>query len=136
VQSDDPAYLLDTNIILRFLLADDPNQSQKARTLMANIAGGQVLAEVKDFIILELTWVLESSCYVPRQEIADKLINILNFSGIVNSNRATLIQALLNYKKTRIDLADCLLAAYSAPDTPVFSFDKDLKRLGAHLGSI
>jgi predicted nucleic-acid-binding protein len=136
VQSKAPTYLLDTNIILRFLLADDPAQTRKATTLITDIAEGRIAAELKDFILLELAWVLEVSCQVPRREIADKLINILNLSGIVNSNRANLIQALLNYKTTKIDLADCLLAAYSSPDTPVISFDKDFQKLGAHLGSI
>lgn len=136
VQSDTPTYLLDTNIILRFLLADDPAQSPKATILMTNIAEGQTNAELKDFILLELAWVLEVSCQVPRREIADKLINVLNLSGIVNTNRSILIQALLNYKTTKIDLADCLLAAYSSPDRPVISFDKDFRKLGAHLRSI
>jgi hypothetical protein len=48
----------------------------------------QILSvENNDFVLLETLWVLEASCRVPRKEIADKLINILNLSGIVNVNR-------------------------------------------------
>lgn len=136
MQSDSPTYLLDTNIILRFLLADDPTQTQRATSLMTNVAAGQILAEIKDFVLLESVWVLDASFHIPRWEITEKLINILNFSGIINANRSILIQALLNFKETKIDLADCLLAAYSSPVTPVVSFDRDLKKLGAHMGSI
>jgi len=136
LQSDSHTYLLDTNIILRFLLADDPVQTRSATELMSKIDEGKISAEIKDFVLLETVWVLETSCRVPRTEIADKLINILNLSGIVNTKRSTLIQAMLSFKETRIDLADCLLAAYSSPATPVVSFDRDLKRLGAHLASI
>jgi predicted nucleic-acid-binding protein len=136
LQSDSHTCLLDTNIILRFLLADDPTQTRNATELMAKVDQGKASAEIKDFVLLETVWVLESSCRVPRNEIADRLINILNLSGIVNANRSTMIQALLSFKESKIDLADCLLAAYSSPATPVISFDRDLKKLGAHLASI
>lgn len=136
MQTDSSTYLLDTNIILRFLLADDPAQSCSATELMSKVDEGNVSVEIKDFVLLETVWVLEASCRVPRKEIADRLINILNLSGIVNANRSTLIQALLSFKETSIDLADCLLAAYSSPATPVISFDRDLKKLGAHKGEI
>lgn len=136
MQSDSQTYLLDTNIILRFLLADDPAQTRSATELMFKIDEGKISAEIKDFVLLETVWVLEASCHVPRTDIADKLIYILNLSGIVNTNRSTLIQAMLSFKETRIDLADCLLAAYSSAATLVVSFDRDLKRLGAHLASI
>jgi predicted nucleic-acid-binding protein len=136
LQSDSLTYLLDTNIILRFLLADDPAQTRSATELMSKVDEGKISVEIKDFVLLETVWVLEASCRVPRKEIADKLINILTLSGIVNANRSTLIQALLSFKETRIDLADCLLAAYSSPATPVVSFDRDLKKLGAHRSAI
>jgi len=136
VQSDSPTYLLDTNIVLRFLLADDPDQTQQATELMSDAAEGRIRVEIKDFVLLELVWVLEGRCHVPRNQIADRLINILNFSGITNANRSNLIQALFHYKETRIDLADCLLATYSSPDAPVVSFDSDLNKLGAHMGLI
>lgn len=103
---------------------------------MAKICDGLIIAEIKDFVLLESVWVLDVSFSIPRFEIADKLINILNFSGIVNTNRSILIHALLSYKETNIDLADCLLAAYSSLDTPVVSFDRDLEKLGAHIGAI
>jgi predicted nucleic-acid-binding protein len=134
--SDSHTYLLDTNIILRFLLADDPAQTRSATELMSKVDEGKVTVEIKDFVLLETVWVLEASCHVPREEIADKLINIFNLSGIANANRSTLIQALLSFKETSIDLADCLLAAYSSPATPVISFDRDLIKLGAHKGAI
>lgn len=136
MQSHPRTYLLDTNIILRFLLADDPAQTRSATKLMSQVDEGNVLVEIKDFVLLETVWVLEASCRVPRKEIADKLISILNLSGIVNANRSTLIQALLSFKESKIDLADCLLAAYSSPATPVVSFDRDLKKLGAHMEGI
>lgn len=136
MQSNSQTHLLDTNIILRFLLGDDPEQSKTAKGLMTKICDGLTNAEIKDFVLLESVWVLDASFHIPRSEIAEKLINILNFSGIVNTNRSTLIHALLRFKETKIDLADCLLAAYSSPATPVVSFDRDLRKLGAHIAAI
>jgi predicted nucleic-acid-binding protein len=136
LQADSHTYLIDTNIILRFLLGDEPAQTRSATELMSKVDEGKVSVEIKDFVLVETVWVLETSCRVPRKEIADTLINLLNLSGIVNANRSMLIQALLSFKETKIDLVDCLLAAYSSPDTPVISFDRDLKKLGAHKAEI
>ena len=82
-------------------------------------------------MIVECIYVMEKYYEIPKNEIVDKLSRILNFSGIVNPDRPEILNALLKYEKSNIDIVDCILAAHSSPEKVVISFDKDMKKLKA-----
>jgi predicted nucleic-acid-binding protein len=127
----DKTYLLDTNVILRFLLDDHPQLSTKAKKFMEDISDGTVRAEINDAVFAECVYVLDKFYAIPRNEIADALIGVLGLPGISNSNKSEMLHALIKYKSTGCDIIDCLLAAHSAPHRPVVSFDKDIVQLKA-----
>jgi predicted nucleic acid-binding protein len=52
----------------------------------------------------------------------------LNFSGIVNSGKSEVLEALLKYEDLNIDIVDCILAAYSSHSKIMILFDKDLEK--------
>lgn len=124
-------YLIDTNIILRFLLGDHPDLSPKATAFMSKVANGTVKAEILDIVIAECVYVMEKFYRIPREKISEKLSKILNFSGIVNSNRSELLQALMKFETSNTDIVDCVLAAISSSSRVVVSFDKDMLKLKA-----
>ncbi|SPD71813.1 hypothetical protein PITCH_A1050013 [uncultured Desulfobacterium sp.] len=80
-------------------------------------------------VIVECIYVLEEYYKIPRSEIVGKLSAILNFSGIVNSNKSQLIKAPLNSSSTNIDIIDCILAAHSSPPKTVASVGKDMNKI-------
>jgi len=125
-------YLIDTNVILRFLLGDHHEFSPKAATFMLNVAQGIFKAEMLDVVVVECVYVMEKFYRIPRKEITNKLIKILNFSGIINSHRSELLQALLKFETSNADIVDCLLAAASSSSRVVVSFDKDMQKLKAY----
>jgi predicted nucleic-acid-binding protein len=127
----DKTYLLDTNVILRFLLDDHPQLSKKAGQFMANISAGTIRAEIGDAVLAECVYVMDKFYAIPRNEIADALIGVVSLTGISNSNTSKLLDALLKYKSTGFDIVDCLLSAHSSPEKPVVSFDKDIEQLKA-----
>jgi len=127
-------YLIDTNVILRYLLGDHPEFSPKAEAFMGNISEGTKKAEIFDVVIVECIYVMEKYYQIPKSEISLKLSGILNFSGIVNSDRSEILEALLKYDSTNIDIVDCILAAHSSPEKVVISFDKDMGKLKAVRG--
>ena len=124
-------YLIDTNIILRFLLGDHSELSPKATAFMSKVANGTIKAEILDIVMAECIYVMEKFYQVPREKISEKLSKILNFSGIVNSNRSELLQALLKFETSNTDIVDCVLAAMSSSSRGVVSFDKDMEKLKA-----
>jgi len=124
-------YLIDANVILRYLLDDHKVHSPKAEAFMAKIFEGTKKAEIPAVVIQECIYALEKYYKIPRSEISAKLSGILNFSGIVNYDRSEILEALLKYGSTSIDIVDCILAAHSSPEKVVISFDNDMKKLKA-----
>ncbi len=122
-------YLVDTNVILRFLMGDHEVFSPKAETFMEKIQKGRIKAEVITPVIIECVYVMEKFYKIPRNEISDTLTGILTFSGIINPDKRVLFIALIEYGNTKIDIVDCLLAAFSNTEKVIVSFDKDFHRL-------
>jgi len=131
MKQQEKVYLIDTNVILRYLLGDHPEFSPKAEAFMGNISEATKKAEIFDVVIVECIYVMEKYYQIPKSEISTKLSGILNFSGIVNPDRSEILEALLKYNSTNIDIVDCILAAHSSPEKVVVSFDKDMKKLKA-----
>jgi len=71
-----PLIGIDTNILVRFLVEDDPEQARKARDLMANLteaSPGFICREV----MVELVWVLERAYKLSRAEIVRAIDGLL-----------------------------------------------------------
>lgn len=124
-------YLIDTNVVLRYLLGDHAEFSPRAGAFMADLSEGIKNAEILDVVIVECVYVMERYYEISRSEIVEKLSAILNFSGIVNPDKAELLEALLKYENSTVDIVDCILAARSTPEKVVISFDKDMEKLKA-----
>ena len=124
-------YLIDTNVVLRYLLGDHPEFSPKAEAFMFDVSKGIKKAKILDVVIVECIYVMEKYYEIPKTEIVEKLSGILNFSGIVNPDRSEILEALLKYENSNIDIVDCILAVHSSPEKIVISFDKDMKKLKA-----
>jgi predicted nucleic-acid-binding protein len=124
-------YIIDTNVILRYLLDDHSTQSRRAAIFMADIYSGKIQAEIPAFVLAECVYVMDKYYQIPRAEIADKLKKLILFSGIVNSDKAILLNSLIKYEESGIDISDCLLAAQSSSDRVIVSFDNDIKALKA-----
>lgn len=64
---------IDTNVLLRYLLNDDEEQSPKASTLIQS--GKQIL--ITDVVLVETIWTLKGKRYNLDQEALVKVINVL-----------------------------------------------------------
>jgi predicted nucleic-acid-binding protein len=124
-------YLIDTNVVLRYLLDDHETYSPLAKVFMLQVSAGKNRAEIPAVVVVECVYVMEKFYEIPRTEIVESLSGILNFAGIVSTDRAEILKALLKYKTSKMDIVDCILAAQSSSEKVVVSFDKDLEKLKA-----
>ena len=131
MQPPGKVYLIDTNVILRYLLDDHKRFSPRAKAFMQDVAKGVRKAELTSIVIVECVYVLEKFYEIPQNEIVDKLSRILNIKGIVNPDKAEILDALVKYENSGADIVDCMLAAKSSPQRVIVSFDKDFKKLKA-----
>jgi predicted nucleic acid-binding protein len=124
---------LDTNIFLRFLTRDDPNQAKRAYTLFTEVQAGKRTVTTVDVVLAEVVYVLASKALynLPRADIRAKLTPILSLKGFLLPGKRTWKRALEVYATTILDLADAYLVAVVErhKNTDIMSFDKDFKKL-------
>jgi predicted nucleic-acid-binding protein len=120
---------LDTNVLARFFLQDDPQQSPKADAVMGSLSvadpGWIGLAS-----ILELVWVISSQKRLDRRGITTILSQLLTREEIVVEQAGIVQNALLLYRKGNADFADCLIAssAKAAGCIRTVTFDRKAAR--------
>ena len=126
-------HLLDTNVIVRFLIGDDPPKATRAVRLMESVERHKEEIEIPEAVVTETVWTLEKFYKVPRSEIAQKLIAILSYKGVQVVSPESVIFGLQHFADSRADFVDCLLTANSKlRKIPVYTFDEtDFKKLGA-----
>ncbi len=109
----DPAKRLpDTNVILRYLLADEPQYHEKAARFFEKVRTGAEKAVILESVLVECVYVLTKFYKVPKEEAAGKLRDLMHYKGIANADRAELAEALsLFSRKPSLGIVDCILSA-------------------------
>ena len=123
------AYLLDANILLRFLTQDHPEHSKAATALFEKAKTREITLEIDPLILAEVIYTLEGFYQKNRIEIANVLLRLVSSPGIDAERRAVILDALFRYKNYPVDFADAWLAALAvAKKIPAASFDRDLDK--------
>ena len=111
--------LIDTNVILRFVLNDNV---EMAKLAMEVIESG---AYTKPEVIAEVVYVLKSVYSAPKDKIKSIIWGLSYIVQIENAD--CVIYAVDLFASTSLDFVDCLLAAYhSLNGENIFTFDKKL----------
>ena len=100
---------VDTNLLVRGPLGDDPIQGAVARNLMeaASQRGGLL---VSAFAVLEMAWVLKSR-KVPREAVVRVIRSLMLAEGVAVTHPEILHQALARFEEGGADLGECLIHA-------------------------
>ena len=120
---------IDTNILIRYLMSDDPVQSPRARNFI-----GSVPVFVPTTVVLETAWVLRST-YGYQVSMVSKAIRAVAGLPGVTLEDATRVLTALDWTDAGLDFADALHMAAAGPDGFV-SFDKALVRKGEAIAGI
>ena len=117
--------LLDTSVIVRYLVQDEPTMARRA----AEIIEGTEDLLVSDVALVETAHVLRSVYKLSREIIVDALLDFLSRENIFvpGLERALVLQALLLCRPSgRVSFADALVwaAARSSRIDVVYSFDE------------
>jgi predicted nucleic acid-binding protein len=123
--------LVDTNLIVRYLVQDHEKHAKAAGKLFDSCDRGDVVIVVLPAVLAECVFVLESFYEHPRGDIASALGRLISSPGVELGGTTIHLDALERYRKTKVHFVDCLLAATAAAeDTPVATFDQDFRKFG------
>ena len=119
-------YLVDTNILLRFLTGLPVPQAQAAKKLFAEAAKDAVVLDVSPVVVAEAFYVLTPFYGVERKAAAEKLLLLLRRRGVKVRDANQVFDALERLRVTNVGFADAFLAAGGAAEkVAVASFDQD-----------
>ena len=105
---------LDTNVLLRYLVQDDPMQSPKATAVIERHATEEDPGFVSLVSVLEIVWVLGSLYKRSRAEIADHIEMILAADTLEVQNEQEVFQALVALRNGSGTFEDALIGALGA----------------------
>ncbi len=119
---------LDTNILVRLLLADDAIQLAQVKALLSSAQ--QFTSPIT--VMQELVWVLEAHDYSAAQ-VQHGLNLLLSLPNFKPTHLAELHQAIVWYAKG-MDFADALHLALRGDSPQLLTFDKGFIKLGKKQG--
>lgn len=119
----------DTNLLVRIIVDDDPEQADAVRRWIRLYGHDGIL--VDHIVLVELAWVLRARYRHGRDAITRVLEALLDTAGLVVSEPELVRLALDGYASGRGDFADHLIRARTAAQgaAPLASFDKSLHGL-------
>lgn len=122
--------VLDTNVFIRHLVGDVPEQTEKAREIFNDIEGGKISGFVSILVINEFIWILEKYYGFTRNLYIPKLLKLLVIRNlkIIETKKELIIAILETMQKRKFDFTDVYLALTTKKEQLV-SFDKDFGKL-------
>lgn len=118
---------LDTNILIRHLTGDPPEQAATATQILAE--SDELL--LVDLVVAEVVYVLESFYRVDRPRVAELVRVIVAFPAVRVSDVGLLLRTVEVYEVDRLDFAEAYLVACAERSGvgAVASFDRSLDRV-------
>lgn len=118
-------YLLDTNILIRFLTNNPENQASSVENLFQK-ADDKSLA-IPDVVLAETVYVLLSFYELSKEAVIEKLSSLVAY-GKFDLHRTIFQKALALYSKYPVSFVDAYLGAVGSakPARNILTFDKKM----------
>ncbi len=117
---------LDTNVLLRYLLQDDPKQSPLATRFVDECCTPDNPGRVNVVVLCELVWVLSRGYHYDRQSIAKVLREMLAAPELSIEQDEAVWQTLRLYERGTAGFADYFIGIlnHRAEASPTVTFDQ------------
>jgi predicted nucleic-acid-binding protein len=122
---------LDTNVVLRYLLQDDPKQVRLANHIVDEVLSDRNPGVISLVAVLEIVWVLRSLLKQTPIEIASHLEHLLAADSLKVQNEQQVFEAAFALKRGTGEFEDALIGALNAwaGCSHTLTFDKRALRL-------
>lgn len=122
---------IDTNVLVRLIVADDPKQAVAARNFILENCSSEDPGLVRHVVLVELAWTLARVYGLRRARIADAMDQILETTQLDVESSSDIVAAVKDYRTGTADFADCLIARtnVSAGCEHTVTFDRKAAKL-------
>ena len=121
---------LDTNVVLRYLVRDDPWQLSRAAHLIERKLSAEEPGFVSLVVTAEIVWNLLSNYEYSREELIEALDTLLSVESLLFQNEREISEALAAMRVGTASFPDALISALStnAGCTTTYTFDRKASR--------
>jgi len=122
---------IDTNVLVRWLVDDDRDQSARVQKLFESARAARSPLFVPDTVMLELEWVLRSRYRFDKATVLQAFNALLETQELEFQTEAAVERALHLYRQGTAEFADCSHAGQcgAADRVPLLTFDEKAARL-------
>ncbi len=122
---------IDTNILLRLWLNDDPAQNKRIDALLAAHGGMPGSLLVTDVVLAEAVWTLKSAFEQDKHAQLIAVRSLLEETAFAFEDREAVAAALTLFETGSCGFADCLVVAKHARQGCEFTatFDRGMRKL-------
>ncbi len=122
--------LLDTNVIVRFLVSDKSPKYKNLYSFFESLEYGKMKVELKLIVLFQVLFVLKSFYKVPKDQIANGITDLLKYKGIVIKNKTMIRRMMEMWRNKKLDIVDCYLIAILENDSQnlLYSYDRDFDK--------
>ncbi len=128
MSSRPPHWTVDANVILRYLLKDDPKLAAKARAIWQSVEEGGTVAVCDPVTLAEVVFVMCSVYKLPNEAISEALLGLLQSEGVAMPDKGRYLLALRLFAGPARHFGDACAcaAALEVCEGRLYSFDRDL----------
>ena len=123
---------IDTSVILRLLIKDDPAKAKACEKLLREGEERGLILYLLPVAIMETVWVLEKIYKFKRKSIREIIEAILNTPQLKVEMEAVFRKAIKSYEEKNIKFADAMMGHWGLEKdlSVIFTYDeKDYKRI-------
>lgn len=120
---------IDSNIWLRFILADQKKAYLQCRSFLEMVELGKLKPYTSFLVLLEVYYVLTAIYKIKQKLVCQDLLTILSTRNLVLLETTFFKKALALHQKTAIKLADCLIASQIPLNAVLVTYDADFKKI-------
>ncbi len=122
--------LIDTNVIIRFLTADNNPRFKGVYELFTRLEENIEKVELKPLVFFQTIFVLKSFYRVDRENLHYLMDSIMNLQGIYMEKKTLYKRTLEIFKQSNIEIIDCYLLACieQRPEACLYSYDKNFDK--------
>lgn len=126
---------LDTNVLVRYLTQDHPEQSARATEIVERELTEASPGYIGLVVLVDTVWVLQRIYGARHDELVDTVSHLLGSTAIVVERRDVVTRALSSCQSSGCGFADAVIAASaeSAGCDRVLTFDRGAVRAGMTL---
>jgi len=102
----------DTNLFLRYLTNDIPEQADAFERMLRRAAAGKLNLLTNSMVLAEIVWTLQSYYRMQKEDVESNVLAILNTPGLEVADGEIILKAVVWYAEKNVDFVDAYNAAW------------------------